>query len=62
LTGSLPAKSREAAALFAQLEDFLPQFGGSAEGSAFVAAYLESTWIIERGRGPAPAPSVPPQV
>ena len=61
LTGSLPTKSREAAALFAQLEDFLPQFGSTAEGFAFVAAYLESTMIIERGRGPAPEPSIPPQ-
>lgn len=52
LTASLPVKSRVVRAKFDELEDFLPQFAGTPEGDAFVAAYLASTQIIDRGHGP----------
>ncbi|MEM7010241.1 MAG: hypothetical protein AAF585_02055 [Verrucomicrobiota bacterium] len=52
MTASLPAKSRAVRAKFDELEDYLPQFQGTANGDAFVAAYLASTQIIDRGHGP----------
>jgi hypothetical protein len=64
LTESLPQLLRSTTALFDQLEDFLPQFGTTPAGQSFLAAYLASTAINQRGRGPTPpadpTPPTPP--
>ena len=52
LTAALRPKSRQTRAKFDELEDFLPQFRGSPEGDEFVAQYIASTRIIDRGHGP----------
>ena len=54
LTESLPQLLRSTTALFDQLEDFLPQFATTPAGQNFQAAYLASTAINQRGRGPSP--------
>ncbi|MEM7010242.1 MAG: hypothetical protein AAF585_02060, partial [Verrucomicrobiota bacterium] len=56
LTAALRPKSRETRAKFDELEDFLPQFKGTPTGDEFVAAFLASTQIIDRGHGPSDEP------
>ncbi|MCB1089645.1 MAG: hypothetical protein KDM63_21575, partial [Verrucomicrobiae bacterium] len=53
ITATLPAKTREAGAKFAELEDLLPQFGGTPEGDLFLASYEAASQIIDAGHGPA---------
>ncbi len=52
LTATLPAKSRETRAKFEQLEALVLQFGGTPDGDEFVAMFLSSGQIIDRGHGP----------
>ncbi|MGL4399813.1 MAG: hypothetical protein ACRCXD_08080 [Luteolibacter sp.] len=59
-TAELLPKSREIAELFDQLDDLAIQFRGTPEGDAFVATWLASGQIIDRGRGPG-AEGTPPE-
>lgn len=62
LTAELLPKSREIAELFDQMDDLAIQFRGSPAGDAFVATWLASGQIIDRGRGPGAedTPAKPP--
>lgn len=51
LTAALPGKSRAVKAKFAEVEALLPPFGKTPAGESFIAAYLISRQIIDRGRG-----------
>lgn len=52
LTAGLLPKSREIAELFDQMDDLALQFRGTPAGDAFVATWLASGQIIDRGHGP----------
>lgn len=67
LTAGLLPKSREIAELFDQMDDLAIQFRGTPAGDAFVATWLASGQIIDRGHRPGddgtpPAPPAPPVV
>ncbi len=65
LTAGLLPKSREIAELLDQMDDLAIQFQGTPRGDAFVATWLASGQIIDRGHGPGtddapPSPPTPP--
>jgi hypothetical protein len=64
LTAGLLPKSREIAELFDQMDDLAIQFRGTPKGDTFVANWLASGQIIDRGRGPGTddTPPEPPGV
>lgn len=64
LTAGLLPKSREIAELFDQMDDLAIQFRGTPAGDAFVATWLASDQIIDRGSSPGTGatPPAPPVV